>query len=217
MLESKANDQNDPNSLNDEEKKEEFTNKATSVGMLDDLMANLKLDDGAKSYRKTALFYHSDCLLHKPGKNRSHVERPERCSRPYEMLEQYGLLPYLMEKTAREATEQELKGSHKDSHVERNMELEGSGWFDSDTFYNEHSSRAAKLAAGATIDVMAGILEDKFENGFALVRPPGHHCEHGKGRKSIPDALSVSHSHFDSVLLSLKRWDSVCSIMRWSL
>ena len=105
------------------------------------------------------------------------------------MLKQYGSLAFLMEITPREATEEELKGSHKASHVERTMELEGSGWFDSDTFYNEHSSRAAKLAAGATIDVMAGILEDKFENGFALVHPPGHHCEHGQGSVSMSDAF----------------------------
>eukprot|EP01084_Bolivina_argentea_P079725 144548_1 len=27
---------------------------------------------------------------------------------------------------------------------------------------------------------MSGILNNKFDNGFALVRPPGHHCEHHK-------------------------------------
>jgi len=158
----------------------------TSVEVIDGLLSSLKLDESSKlkplkaSHCKTALFYHEDCLRHKPGKNRSHVERPERCSRPFEMLKRYGLMPFLKAMTPREATEEELKGSHGASHVERTSSLENSGWFDSDTFYNEHSSRAAKLAAGATIDVMAGILEEEFENGFALVRPPGHHCEHNK-------------------------------------
>merc|ERR1719461_2612697 len=27
---------------------------------------------------------------------------------------------------------------------------------------------------------MCGIIEKKYANGFALTRPPGHHCEHGK-------------------------------------
>jgi acetoin utilization deacetylase AcuC-like enzyme len=56
------------------------------------------------------------------------------------------------------------------------------GNYDNDTFYNEHSPMAAQLAAGGIIQLLANILASDevsdCENGFALVRPPGHHCEY---------------------------------------
>lgn len=32
------------------------------------------------------------------------------------------------------------------------------------------------LAAGCVIDLVDSIVTDKIKNGFALVRPPGHHA-----------------------------------------
>ena len=98
------------------------------------------------------------------------------------MLKNYGLLPYLIQIEPREATMKELQITHKDKYVTEIIGNKGkTGWHDGDTFYNEHSTRAARLAAGATIDLMSAILQNKCDNGFALVRPPGHHCEHDKG------------------------------------
>ena len=190
----------------------ESKSNGTSIEVLDGLLSDLRVSGSSTpklsaSHCRTALFYHADCLLHRPGKGRSHVERPERCSRPFAMLKEYGLLPYLKQIAPREATKEELEGSHGASHVARTSALEDHGWFDSDTFYNEHSSRAAKLAAGATVDVMAGILEGDFENGFALVRPPGHHCEHNKGHSTKQSLYTLSliqyiHSVSESLSLS---------------
>jgi len=153
-----------------------------TIDIIDDLLSKLNIERSIKPrYKKTALFYHPDCLQHKPANNRSHVERPERCSTSYAMLKQYGLLQDLKEITPREATKKELKLTHSENHIERIIDNEGKhGWYDNDTFYNKHSTRSAKLAAGATIDLMVGILRKEYDNGFALVRPPGHHCEHSK-------------------------------------
>ena len=97
------------------------------------------------------------------------------------MLSEYGLLQHLNSNVVtREATQQELECTHSGPHVEKISTLENHGWLDSDTYFNAFTPRAAKLAAGATIDLMAGILEGQLDNGFALVRPPGHHCEHHK-------------------------------------
>ena len=168
----------------DDEKKEESNNRNLTneaIEIIDELISRLSIDIVVGNM-KTALFYSEDCLKHKPGNNSSHVERPERCSTSYEMLTNYGILKHLIEMEPREATMKELKCTHSDNHVEIIIGNENKhGWYDSDTFYNTHSARAAKLAAGATIDLMAGILQNKYDNGFALVRPPGHHCEHNKG------------------------------------
>eukprot|EP01083_Nonionella_stella_P058690 153699_1 len=157
------------------------------VDLIDDLLSKFTIDIPSDGFKKTALFYHGDCLLHKPGQDDvnhpfgdEHVECPERCSTSFELLDDYGLLEHLIDVIPREATKQELCYTHSDKHVEVIVGSDDHGWYDGDTFYNEHSPHAAKLAAGATIDLMSGILQNKYDNGFALVRPPGHHCENHK-------------------------------------
>ncbi|KAL0081559.1 hypothetical protein F4703DRAFT_1776490 [Phycomyces blakesleeanus] len=45
------------------------------------------------------------------------------------------------------------------------------------TFHPLHSSLAARVAAGALINLVTPIVEGRLHNGFALIRPPGHHAE----------------------------------------
>ncbi|XP_049931862.1 histone deacetylase 15 [Nymphaea colorata] len=51
-----------------------------------------------------------------------------------------------------------------------------SSYFTSDTYANGHSARAARLAAGLCADLASAIMQGHARNGFALVRPPGHHA-----------------------------------------
>ena len=43
-------------------------------------------------------------------------------------------------------------------------------------YVNRHSLRAARLAAGAAVDLASAVVRGEVQNGFALVRPPGHHA-----------------------------------------
>ncbi|CAF0815205.1 unnamed protein product [Adineta steineri] len=48
---------------------------------------------------------------------------------------------------------------------------------DVDTIWNElYTARVCRLAIGNTIELSKYILDGKLKNGFALVRPPGHHA-----------------------------------------
>ncbi|XP_026562159.1 histone deacetylase 9 isoform X1 [Pseudonaja textilis] len=49
---------------------------------------------------------------------------------------------------------------------------------DSDTIWNElHSSGAARMAVGCVIELASKVVSGELKNGFAIVRPPGHHAE----------------------------------------
>ncbi|GAN01751.1 hypothetical protein MAM1_0011c01186 [Mucor ambiguus] len=45
------------------------------------------------------------------------------------------------------------------------------------TFHPLYTSLAAKVAAGALLSLVAPIVQGQLRNGFALIRPPGHHAE----------------------------------------
>ena len=48
---------------------------------------------------------------------------------------------------------------------------------DVDTIWNQaYTARACRLAIGNTIALSKYVVDGKLKNGFALVRPPGHHA-----------------------------------------
>ena len=49
-------------------------------------------------------------------------------------------------------------------------------WIDEDTYYNEDTERAARLAAQGAIECVERVWKEEWSNGFALIRPPGHHA-----------------------------------------
>ena len=51
------------------------------------------------------------------------------------------------------------------------------GWLDSDTYVVPGSLRAARLAAGATVQAARAVASGNSELAFAAVRPPGHHAD----------------------------------------
>jgi acetoin utilization deacetylase AcuC-like enzyme len=69
----------------------------------------------------------------------------------------------------RAASEDELRLCHTAEHVARVRAIDSLQWLDYDTVASETTWEAATLAAGTAIEAALG-------NGFALVRPPGHHA-----------------------------------------
>ena len=49
-------------------------------------------------------------------------------------------------------------------------------WIDTDTYVSKDDYTTARYAAGGTVQLCKKVINDEIHNGYALVRPPGHHA-----------------------------------------
>jgi len=96
-----------------------------------------------------------------PARPHVHPERPERLAR---LLERF---PGFREGSP--ATREQIERVHEPSYLAALDALHEEVWLDGDTFAGPTTWEAARLAAGCA-------LLAAREQGFALVRPPGHHA-----------------------------------------
>lgn len=113
---------------------------------------------------------------HNPGT--FHPESPQRVEAIYEMLERDIHFP-LQTIEPRSASEGEILYIHSPSHLQRIKETSGKERMslDPDTATSPRSYEIALLAVGGVLKAADEIMKEKIENGFAAVRPPGHHAE----------------------------------------
>lgn len=107
-----------------------------------------------------------------------HPENAARLQAIMAELETSGLLDSLYHMPSRAATHDELCLIHDASYVKQVQSISkaGDGHLDMDTYVTAHTYQAAAVAAGTTVDLTRAVLEGTLDNGFALVRPPGHHA-----------------------------------------
>ena len=119
--------------------------------------------------------HHPDCALHVNAF--APVESPRRLEAALEgahRARESGVGLELSE--CGEAPRQALERVHTGGYLERVEESveQGGGYMDPDTSTNEHSLRAARLAAGGAICAVESALAGTM--AFSLCRPPGHHA-----------------------------------------
>lgn len=115
---------------------------------------------------------------HAPG----HPERPERrLAVVAGVREAAG--DALVEGACREVTDEELARVHDARYLELldALDRQGTAWLDPDTYLVPGSMRAARLAAGATIQGARAVASGEAAIAVAAVRPPGHHAASGHG------------------------------------
>ncbi|XP_040089523.1 polyamine deacetylase HDAC10 isoform X4 [Oryx dammah] len=135
----------------------------------------------------TALVYHEDMtaarlLWDDP---ECEIECPERLTTALERLQQHGLEQRCLRLIAREASEAELGLVHSPEYVAllRGTQALGTRELQAlskqyDAVYLHPSTfHCARLAAGATLQLVDAVLTGAVRNGLALVRPPGHHSQ----------------------------------------
>ena len=107
-----------------------------------------------------------------------HVESPKRIEVIYRMIEKDISFPY-MTVEPRSATESEIEMVHTSSYIQTIKQTAGKDRvvLDPDTSTSAHSYEVALLAAGGLLKAAELIVKDEIQNGFAIVRPPGHHAE----------------------------------------
>jgi acetoin utilization deacetylase AcuC-like enzyme len=127
--------------------------------------------------RKTLILKNDLFLEHIPDFN--HVESPDRLRVIYEQLEQSPLNEIFTYPDFEAAPVEALELNHTKEHVMRVAGTAGKTFssLDPDTQTSASSYDAACLAAGAVTGGMEMIMRGEADNGFALVRPPGHHAE----------------------------------------
>ena len=109
-----------------------------------------------------------------------HPERPDRIRAIYGHLIGSGLLRRCRRLPCREVRCREVRDVHGKDLNNFVDNILGPMKIGGDTYANKFTPLAARLAAGSTIAMALEVAHDKAHNGFAIVRPPGHHAEKDK-------------------------------------
>jgi len=106
-----------------------------------------------------------------------HPERPDRIAVLLPLLDSAGA--GLRRIAARAASGDELALVHDGAYVDdvARTQHERRHAFDADTSTSPQSYATACLAAGGLLAVIDAVMAQTVDNGFAFVRPPGHHAE----------------------------------------
>ena len=140
-------------------------------------------DLSVKYSQRTCIAYDEDMNKHKCLK--SHPERPTRITSIEKKLKDEGLFQECLHLESRSATEDELNLIHTKEYIEtikstQNMsekELSKMSEKYDSIYLTRETYEAARLAVGNVLQVVDCVLTDKCLNGFAFVRPPGHHSD----------------------------------------
>ncbi len=142
----------------------------------------------------------------------SHPESPQRLAAINEALHRSELLLDLSRLEPSAAALDDLLSVHTQSYIE---ELEQKGeraikhggilQLDADTWMSPESYATAKLAAGAGVEAVKGVLKSGYARSFVLVRPPGHHA--------LPDA-PMGFCLFNNVAIAARHAQRVYGLKR---
>ncbi|XP_028308725.1 histone deacetylase 7 [Gouania willdenowi] len=207
---------------------------ASTSHTLPDKSLSLAAQDTCSQPRfTTGLVYDSQMLKHQCtcGDNSNHPEHAGRIQSIWSRLQERGLRGQCESIRGRKATLEELQSVHTERHVLlygtnplNRLKLDncklagilsqrmfvmlpcGGVGVDNDTIWNEsHTSTASRMAAGSVVELAFRVAKRELKNGFAVVRPPGHHAD-----PSNP----MGFCYFNSVAIAAKQLQHKLSVSK---
>ena len=127
----------------------------------------------------TGFIFDEAFLSHRTGAG--HPECAERLSATMSHLTSLPWFDDLKHLDAQPADQELIETSHSSAYLARARKtcIGGNAFLDSmDTAISEESYDVALKAAGAAVALSDSMINGEIGNGFALVRPPGHHAEY---------------------------------------
>uniref|UniRef100_A0A146LH71 Histone deacetylase n=1 Tax=Lygus hesperus TaxID=30085 RepID=A0A146LH71_LYGHE len=187
----------------------------------------------------TGLAYDSGMLKHACmcGNNHWHPEHSGRLQSVWARLGETGLSQRCARVRSRKATLEEIQTCHSEPHTllfgtnpmnRQKLDMNklsqlplknfvrlqcGGVGVDSDTTWNEiHTAPAARMAVGSVVDLAFKTATGDIKNGFAIVRPPGHHAEVSQAMgfcffNSIAIAARLLQQKLDLRRILIVDWD----------
>lgn len=125
--------------------------------------------------RRTAIVYDPFNLRHTLD---GHPENYRRLQSTMSLLREDGILDRLITVPSTTAPYEAIVAVHRPQYLERleRVAAAGGGNLDADTYINSDSYEAALRSAGGLLNLVDAVMWKQAQNGFALVRPPGHHA-----------------------------------------
>ncbi|MEW5977889.1 MAG: histone deacetylase [Acidobacteriota bacterium] len=130
-----------------------------------------------QSFTPTGIVFDKLFLEHDTGLY--HPERKERLLSIGEGLQPYPHRSELLRLNTRAASIEELATIHSPAYIERIKRTAGAptSQLDPDTVAGARSYSVALHAVGGSLVLLEALFNGQIQNGFAFVRPPGHHAE----------------------------------------
>ncbi len=126
-----------------------------------------------------------------------HIENADTKRRLKNLLDVLGVTDQLTLIKSRMATEAELARVHTDEYIRKVQEMSEAGGGDAGvlTPFAQDGYQIACRAAGGVVALIDAVISGEVNNGYALVRPPGHHA--------VPD-MGIGFCIFNNVAVGIK-------------
>ncbi|QKY68640.1 class II histone deacetylase [Lentibacillus sp. CBA3610] len=113
----------------------------------------------------------------------THAENPETKRRVKNLLDRSKFMDELQQIAPRSATRAEIEMNHSSPYIDRIKELSDAGGGDAvvHAIVGPDSYKIALKSTGGLLTSVDAVMEERVQNAYALVRPPGHHAEHDEG------------------------------------
>ena len=124
---------------------------------------------------KTQIAYSKDFNKHN---NSGHPENAQRLDVMLNELKQTSFYNEIDFIEPRLLDEEILYSVHSGEMIQdiKDISETGDSWLDLDTYVCKSDYEIARKAASGLLQICMNIIDDKIDNGFALIRPPGHHA-----------------------------------------